>query len=330
MKKELSVNGTSIKQMPFAEGKLGLVLGSGGARGLAHIGVAQVLAEKNLKPDVIVGTSIGSVVGAAIAAGTMDRVERFAAEIDLARAAGLFFEFGMHRDGFIKGKKVMECLGKLLPDCAIEDLPIRYAAVATDIGTGEPVVFEKGSLLTAIRASISIPGVFTPVKIGSRQLVDGGVSSPVPIITARDLGADKIIAVNVDNSDACPYNSRADHGIQKAAVMAKDMSARIKTKIEERIPKLGKLLEGSPSGFGSFDIMLKTVRFCENRIAIDEIASNKPDVLIEPPVGDIPTLDFARAADAIRAGRDSAESALVIESLVTGPYKKEVSKRRKS
>lgn len=289
-------------------GKLGLVLGSGGARGLAHIGVAQVLAERKLTPDVIVGTSIGSIVGAAIAAGTMDRIECFAEEIDIARAAGLFFEFGMHRDGFIKGTRVMKCLAKLLPDCDIRDLPIRFAAVATDIATGEPVVFDKGSLLSAIRASISIPGVFTPVKIGSRQLVDGGVSSPVPIGTARSMGAETVIAVNVDNSGCCPYRSVPGNGMQKAADKAKDVSARLKAKLEERMPKLGKLLSGSPSGFGFFDIMLKTVRFCENRIALEEIESNPPDVLIEPAVGDVGTLDFTRAADTIHAGRDAVLS----------------------
>lgn len=291
---------------------LGLVLGSGGARGLAHIGVAQVLAERGLIPDVIVGTSIGSVVGAAIAAGRMDRIERFADEIDLAKAAGLFFEFGVHRDGFIKGTRIMECLGRLLPDCAIEDLPIRYAAVATDIGTGEPVVFDKGSLLTAIRASISIPGVFTPVKRGSRQLVDGGISSPVPIITARLMGAEKVIAVNVDNGRVCPYNTPSDFGIEKAANVAKNVTARLRSSLGSRIPKLEKLLAGAPSGFGFFDIMLKTVRICEDRIALEEIETNPPDLLIEPAVGDIRTLDFTRADDAIRAGRDAAESALLL------------------
>lgn len=296
--------------MSESKRKIGLVLGSGGARGLSHLGVAEVLAEKAISPDIIVGTSIGSIVGAALAAGTLDKVLRFLADSGVSGTAGLFFEVGVHRDGLIQGTKVMKCLGELIPDCRIEDLPVAFAAVATDISTGETVVISKGSLLKAVRASISIPGLFTPVKSGARMLVDGGVSSPVPVDTARAMGADVVIAVNVDNDSVCPYRTLPETGIQKAVSRAKEASSAIKAKIPERLLKAGIFREGAAADIGVLEILLKTVRFCENRIAAFEIAASRPDYLIEPQVGDIGTLNFARKDDAVRAGREAAEKAL--------------------
>lgn len=291
--------------------KIGLVLGSGGARGLAHVGAVKALIEYGVRPSVIVGTSFGAIVGAAIASGRFGVLDFTARNVDLARAVGVFFEFGVHRDGLIKGKRVMDFLGQILPDCSIEELPIPFAVLATDIETGEPVVIDKGKVLQAVRASISIPGVFTPVRRGKRILVDGGISSPVPVSTAMAKGADFVVAINVDNSLKCPYQTRRLPGVISKAL---DFTAKIKSELSDKIAHKGAsldgLLSGYESGYGFFDILMKTTRICEDRIAREELLSYPADLLIEPAVGDIPTLDFARSDDAIQAGYDAAVEAL--------------------
>lgn len=299
--------------MPLRNGnkKIGLVLGSGGARGLAHVGAVKALIEYGVRPSVIVGTSFGAIVGAAIASGRFGVLDFTARNVDLSKAVGVFFEFGIHRDGLIRGKRVMDFLEKILPDCNIEELPIPFAALATDIETGEPFVIDRGKVSHAVRASISIPGVFTPVRRGKRLLVDGGISSPVPVSTARAMGADVVVAINVDNSLKCPYQTRRmPQAMVKAANFTTKIRKELKEKIASRYTELDGLLSGKETGFGFFDILMKTTRICEDRIAREELLSHPADLLIEPAVGDIPTLDFARSDDAIQAGYDAAVEAL--------------------
>ena len=271
------------------------------------MGVFRALAERAVAPGVIVGSSIGSIAGALLAAGRVADAERAIEAMDAGRMAGLFFEFGLHRDGLLAGKKVMDYIGRLLPDIAIEDLPVRFAAVATDIETGEMVAIDRGRLLNAIRASVAIPGVFTPVRRGRRRLVDGGLSSPVPVALARAMGAGRVIAVNIDNTKVCPYHTNR---YPKVVNRALDFSDRLRERLSRNVPLLEETLRPPKPGLGLFDIVLKTVRIAEDRIAASEIASTPPDLLIEPAVGDIATLDFARCDDAIRAGYDAASAAL--------------------
>lgn len=282
--------------------KTGLVLGSGGARGLAHIGVLQALRERGVRPDVIVGSSIGAVMGAVLAEGRLDEVAAFAETLDVSKAAALFFEVGFHRDGLISGTRAMNTLRRFLPVGEIGLLPVRYAAVATDISTGREVVIERGDALEAVRASIAIPGVFTPVRADGKLLVDGGVSSPVPVAAARRLGADRVIAVNVDGVAPCPYRARRTEG--SATARALD---GILEKLQARVSISGESAADNPN---MIEIIVKTLRIAEARLAAEELRRTPPDVLIEPAVGDIATLDFSRAKDAIRAGRDAAEAAL--------------------
>lgn len=299
--------------MPLRNGnkKIGLVLGSGGARGLAHVGAVKALVEYGVRPSIVVGTSFGAIVGAAFASGRFGVLDFTARNVDLSKAVGVFFEFGIHRDGLIRGKRVMDFLEKILPDCNIEELPIPFAALATDIETGEPFVIDRGKVSHAVRASISIPGVFTPVRRGKRLLVDGGISSPVPVSTARAMGADVVVAINVDNSLKCPYQTRRmPQAMVKAANFTTKIRKELKEKIASRYTELDGLLSGKETGFGFFDILMKTTRICEDRIAREELLSHPADLLIEPAVGDIPTLDFARSDDAIQAGYDAAVEAL--------------------
>ncbi|MBR4613323.1 MAG: patatin-like phospholipase family protein [Kiritimatiellae bacterium] len=281
---------------------IGIALGSGGARGLAHVGVLEVLLERGVKPEFVAGTSMGALVGAAYAAGRFDALREAVAGLDVADAASLFIDFEIGGAGLVKGEKVMAFFEKIVPDAPIESLPIPFAAMATDIATGEAFLMSRGRLHHALRASISIPGVFTPVRRGNRLLVDGGVSSPVPVEAARDLGARRVLAVNVDGGPPCPYST---HRLPTVVNKAIGLGERVRDKIREELGRRTK-----PTRMGLVEMLMKTTRICEDRIAQWEIERSAPDWLLQPAVGDIPTLDFSRIDDAIQAGRDAA-SALV-------------------
>lgn len=279
---------------------LGLALGSGGARGFAHVGVAKALAERGIVPAAIAGTSMGAIVGASLAAGTFDTLLSLLAKLDMGDATALFMDFSFGKPGLVKGDKVMDFLSTFIPDVTFDKLEIPFAVMATDISTGKAVTLSRGKVLPAVRASISIPGVFTPVKRGSLVLVDGGLSSPVPVDTVRNLGATAVLAVNVDGGPPCPYNSRRLPAVVNRVI---GFGEKLRTSFFEEV---GRKIGIPERGIGLVDMLAKTTRICENRIAALEIANSAPEWLLEPAVGDVPTLDFSRVDDAIRAGYEAA------------------------
>lgn len=276
---------------------IGIALGSGGARGLAHAGVLEVLLENGIEPAFAAGTSMGAIVGAAYASGNFRKLVDVLRSLDIAEAAALFLDFGFGKPGLVKGRRVMDFIATFIPDVTFADLEIPFAAMATDIATGEAVAITRGRILPAIRASISIPGIFTPVRRGAAMLVDGGISSPVPVETARSIGAGPVVAVNVDDVAPCPYST---HRLPAVVNRAMDLRERLHAKIREGLGIAG------DGGFGFLETLSKTTRICENRIARWEVERTRPDWLVEPKVGDIPTMDFSRIDDAIQAGRDAA------------------------
>jgi NTE family protein len=244
--------------------KIALVLGSGGARGWSHIGVLKALAELGCKPDMVVGTSIGAIVAAIYAAGVVDEAERFASAIDWKQVAKLFFEVNIPRSGLVKGERIMDLLRNLIPVKRIEHLTVAYAAVATDLRLEQEVVLAEGDLFKALRASFSIPGVFTPVEYTKGQwLVDGGVVNPLPISVARAMGATHVVGVDIN----------------------------LKGALHEKIK--------SPT---LMDVLLSTFRAIENSITRERLLREPPDVLIQPKVGNLGTLDFHHAPQAIHLG----------------------------
>lgn len=262
-----------------------VVLGSGGARGWAHIGVLKAFRELDLKPDLVAGASIGAVAAAVYAADALDELIKFSEDFDWLKATQLFFEFGVHRSGFTEGRKVVDFLESIIKTENIEDLPIPFAAVATDLFTSEEVVFKSGSLIQALRSSISIPGIFTPVRVGSRFLVDGGLVNPLPLNVVREMGATHIIAVNINNN--------------------------LKLEGREEAPEPSKRRKHDDAlDMNLFDVFTRSLRIAEDKITIECIRNSPPDVLIEPAVGDLSTMDFSRSADAIKAGYDAAMAAL--------------------
>lgn len=173
---------------------VGLALGGGAARGFAHVGVIKVLEAHGIRPDIVVGTSVGSFVGAFYAGGyDIASLEQLAREVKEEQLRDIVFP----DRGFVKGERLQDFVNQKLGNRSIEELPLRYAAVATDLADGKIAVFTRGNTGMAVRASSAIPGVFQPVQIDGREYVDGGLVSPVPVQVARDLGADLVIAVDI-------------------------------------------------------------------------------------------------------------------------------------
>lgn len=178
--------------------KIGLALGGGAARGWAHVGVLRVLDEVGIRPDVIAGCSIGAVVGGCYAAGKLDQLEGFARTLTKRRVMGLL-DFHIGGSGLIGGTRLRKLLELDLGETRIEALPIRFATVATELMTGHEIWLTKGGLVEALRASYALPGVFDPVRLGGRWLMDGALVNPVPVTLARAFGADVVICVNLNN-----------------------------------------------------------------------------------------------------------------------------------
>ncbi|MCL1909937.1 MAG: patatin-like phospholipase family protein [Kiritimatiellaeota bacterium] len=277
-----------MRKLSFKKRKTtALVLGSGGARGWAHIGVLKALDEAGFVPDICVGTSIGSIAAAVLGSGALPDLLMFAAKFDFIQASKIFVEPSFNKNGFLRGKRMVELLEKLIPARDISELNCRYAAVATNLENGEEAVFAEGSLMEAIRASVSIPGLFTPAKIGGGHFVDGGLVNPLPISVARAMGADFVIAVNINNK------AQAERAAHSAAATQSTAA-----KLINRIFKAS----ADPSKMTLFEVFTHSLRIAEDRMTLDCVRANPPDILIEPAVGDIATLDFTRADEAIEAG----------------------------
>jgi len=292
--------------------RIGLALGSGGARGAAHTGVLRVLEREGIEIAAIAGSSIGSLVGAAHAVGIpIAQVEREWLQTDVPRLLHTFLPT-FPRAGLSSGNELRTFLSDLLGERMIEDLPIPYAAIACDIDTGETVVLDRGSLVDAIRASTAIPGIFHPVRHGDRLLVDGGLVDPVPITTCRALGVDFVIAV-----DITPVPQPTTTAVHRAW-------SRIGEQIQEGLSQqtwvpnsLTELLESvfrEPSREhrplpGLYSILNQSISILVQEILRQKLAQDPPDLLIRPDLS-MSIMGYQQAADGIDRGEEAAEAAL--------------------
>lgn len=306
--------------------RVGLALGSGGARGWAHLGVLQALRERGVQVDYIAGTSMGAVVGAFLAAGREDVLREVALHLDWKLLRQFFWEVSLSRSGLTDGRRLLEETRKLLGIEEFAGLNRPLRVVATDLSMGGEVVLGSGNLLQALRATISIPGVFSPVQIGRRWLVDGGLVNPVPVNVARDLGAGIVIAVDVSQgNEPAPASSPAAGPESVPAVPAlraprpKDaeesagpllMLDDFLADIDRKLRKLKASWKEIHARPAMLDVMVRSVRIMEAQIARNRRKIDPPDILIEPNVGAIGTLEFQRAREAIAAGHAAARQAL--------------------
>lgn len=289
--------------------KIGLALGAGGARGWAHIGAIRALNEQGIRPDIVCGTSMGSLVGAAYAAGELERLEAWALSLGWRDVFGLM-DFTL-RGGLIRGKKLFEFMRERFGLQDIGDLPMPYGAVATELATGREVWLREGQVLDAVRASIAIPGVFAPVLRDGELLVDGALVNPVPVTMCRVLGADIVIAIDLGWSKVGYYRELArekenERGLGKAAWWTRFMPARA----EEAVAESPDMPSALGVFFASFDVM-------QVRVGRSRLAGEPADALITPILPDFAMMDFHRAREAIEEGRAAAERARpVLEHLI--------------
>ncbi len=291
--------------------RIGLALGGGAARGWAHIGVMRTLASAGIVPDVIAGTSMGALVGGAWAAGRLDVLEDWARDITRRRVLGLL-DFRLGANGLIAGSRLAQLLQRNLENLTIEELDTRFAAIATELGSGHEIWLTRGSLVDAIRASYALPGIFSPVKVAGRWLMDGAMVNPIPVSAARALGARLVIAVNLHADVFGRGTVIQEHGDEPGAMP--------ETEAEEpgrfgNLFRFGRLLrrqvmgeKDGPQGIGS--VMVDAFNITQDRIARSRLAGDPPDVMISPRLGRIGLFEFHRAEETIRLGAEATERAL--------------------
>jgi NTE family protein len=295
---------------------IGLVLGSGAARGFAHIGVIHALIERGIVPDIIVGTSIGALIGGCYANNLLSELESWARSLTVRRIIS-YLDVRIGGSGLIGGGRLAKQLTEAIGTTAIEDLPVRYAAIATEVGTGHEIWLTRGSLALAMRASYALPGVFPPVRLGGRWLFDGALVNPVPVSAARAFGARVVIAVNLDadrfargatiashGSDANDEGLEPPPGTPRKAFMAWRGIFGAERALKRQILAPG---DARP-GFST--VMIEAFNIMQDRLTRMRLAGDPPDVHITPHIGHIGWLEFHRATEAIAAGKAAAEKAL--------------------
>jgi len=296
---------------PSPRPTIGLALGGGAARGFAHIGVIRTLVSKGLAPDVIAGTSIGAVAGGCYAAGHLDEFEQWGRGLT-ARNILSYLDINLSGSGLIWGRRLAERLDGALGNLAIDDLPLRFAAIATEIATGHEIWLTRGRLVDALRASYALPGIFSPVQVGGRWLVDGTLVNPVPVAAARALGARLVIAVNLNADLFGRGMTIASHGSDAEderldAEMRQRRGLRGLFGIEQ---VLKRQYFGQPGRPGISTVMIEAFNVMQDRITRSRLAGDPADVMINPQLGRVGLFEFHRAAEAIALGAEAAERAL--------------------
>lgn len=286
--------------------KIGIALGGGVAKGFAHIGVLKALANSGIECEIIAGTSIGALVGAACAAGNLEKLEEATTKIKRKDMPILLSPI-WPKQGFFSGRKVLDRLGEFIGVENIEDLKKNFAAVSVDINSSEIVTFTKGSLRQAVWASIAIPVIFTPIVVEDRLLVDGGMVEPLPVQAARSLGADFVIAVDL-------YGEPPLHALDE--VQKKARKSQEKSAVGTALKKLSL---GEWTGSEKKDKKLKPsiVEIIERSLIVHQRYLTKyrlkeypPDFIIKPDVSRVSILDFHCAKEAIEIGERSVKGVL--------------------
>jgi len=301
----------------MARARIGLALGSGSARGWSHIGVIEALQAAGIEPDIVCGSSFGAIVAAAYVTGQLPALKNFAEALTWREIVTLL-DVNLSGGGLINGKQIIALLRRLGIDGAIENRAKPFAAIATDLETGREVWLREGPIEEAVRASIALPGIFSPARNADRWLVDGGLVNPVPISACRALGADIVIAVNL-NGDIVGrrFKADADTPVGRAAPMPPEFLRRLIGQIpaslrEQAAVVAPKLLQSAPSRPGYFDVLANSINIMQDQITRSRLAGEPPHVMLVPRLGHIGLMEYHRAAEAIAEGSACVDHAMPI------------------
>ena len=281
--------------------KIGFALGAGSARGWAHIGVLRALTEAGIKPDLIAGCSVGALVGAAFAAGRLDQLEAWALSLDWKRMLKLM-DFGL-RGGLIKGKRVREVFREQFVEREFSELDVPFAAVATDLHSGQEVWLREGKVSAAIGASIAVPGLFQPVAHEGRYLVDGSVVNPIPVSLCRAMGADIVLAVDLGSDLVGRYTRDDDRAPTQTAPRGFMSRFLPRYNRDNRASEPQAEPESMPPSL--LETLMGSINIMQLRIARSRLAGEPPDALLAPRLGHLGLLDYHRADFAIAEGRET-------------------------
>ncbi len=287
--------------------RIGLALGSGAARGWAHIGVIRELERNDIVPDIVCGTSIGSLVGAAMASGELQRLEKWVRSLKWQNVFG-YFDLTMS-GGLIKGEKLFAFFRDNFCDRDIKDLDTPFGAIATELASGREIWLREGSLFEAVRASISLPGLFTPVERDDQLLVDGGLVNPIPVSMCRALGADVVIAVDL-NADLLSAARRGRAGVLAMSDATAADSASLLDRIQEKLAGALSLQSTDHDTPSMLDVVTASINIMQVRLTRSRLAGEPADALITPRLAHFALLDFHRANEAIEAGEEAAQKVM--------------------
>ncbi len=287
---------------------IGLALGSGASRGWSHIGVIKALLREGIEPDIVCGTSVGAIIGGSYVAGNLKKLEDWvlgSTRSDVLR----FFGLGFSQTGFVDTERLSWFLHNYVAaeDQRIEDMPKKYAAVSTDLDTGREVWFTKEGVADAVRASMALPGLFPAVRNDQRWLVDGGLVNPVPVTPCRALGADIVIAVNL-NSGVIGKRNHAT--LESIPAERRGVLSSFKKQAKEYSSSIFPNSVEKDEAPGLFYAIANAVNIVQDRITRSRLAGDPADILISPRLPHIGMLEFHRAAEAIEEGEASVQRAL--------------------
>ncbi|MEW6299226.1 MAG: patatin-like phospholipase family protein [Thermodesulfobacteriota bacterium] len=313
--KTLSLDDPSLSPAPPPHPTVGLALGSGSARGWAHIGVIQTLGEAGVPIDYVAGSSIGALVGGVFCAGQLDTLAREARHLDWRRLVRML-DIALPRSGLLAGEKITAFIRQLTGERPLTTLPTPFWAVATDLRTGREVWIRQGSIADAIRASMSVPGILTPIRYGPQWLVDGGLANPVPVSVCRAMGADIVIAVNL-NADILlrPEKPQSPPTAGTGTSRGRRLQHTFRYYWQQRGKQFRQLLPPLPRrarepSLSIFEVVLYSLHVMQDRITRHRLAADPPDFLITPAVRHIQLLEFHRADEAIAEGTRAAQALL--------------------
>lgn len=298
---------TAMKSISKAK-RVGLALGSGSARGWAHIGVIDAIRELGIPVHMVAGTSIGALVGAFFVAGRIDSLRKISHELDWKQMLH-FLDVVLPKSGLIDGVRVREFIAEHVGLINIEDLEVPLRCIATDLVTGREVVIGSGDVIEAVRSSISLPGMFTPVRREGMLLVDGGLVNPVPVSVLREMGADLVIAVDLNHDIrekrrpiSLSPETEEGNGNHMTLDSLWSLLNREITEIDFSLPAQFEKWFAPDNTPSIFEVMMKSLDILEAQVAETRLMLHPPDILIRPGLGDIRLVEFNRAGEAIDAG----------------------------